>query len=427
MAAAIGLVDCNNFFTSCEQAFNAALTNRPVIVLSNNDGNVIARSKEAKALGIKMGEPVFKVRGLIEKYGVEVFSSNYELYGDMSARVMEILSDFTPEIEIYSIDEAFIRMEAFVSLDPSNGGSLPDQGHAIREKIRRWTGIPVSVGIATNKTLAKVANFFAKRSDKAKGCLDLTDSPYLDLALERLPIGEVWGVGPRYAQLLINHGIGNARQLRDAPDDWIRKQMTIVGLRTVQELRGIRCLPLETTAATRKSITVSRSFGNSVESLDDLRAAVAYYVSRAAEKLRRESLAAGMINVFIETDRFRPEPQYSNSVTLEVAPKTDSTPELREMAFKGLVAIFRAGYRYKKAGVLLSDLVPADTLTLPLWDREQSERMKRMMTAVDELNGKFGRDAVRCGMFALKGRWSTRVGQRSPRYTTRWGELMRVR
>ncbi|MFN7946538.1 MAG: Y-family DNA polymerase [Blastocatellia bacterium] len=426
MTAAIGLVDCNNFYASCEQAFNPALCHRPVIVLSNNDGNIIARSREAKAIGLKMGEPVFKARPLIEKYDVQVFSSNYELYGDMSARVMEILSDFSPAVEVYSIDEAFIRMEAFVSLDPAHGGSLPDQGRAIMERIRRWTGIPVSVGIATSKTLAKVANHFAKRSEKTRGCLDLTNSPWLNVALERLPVEEVWGIGPRYAELLLSHGIGNARQLRDAPDDWIRERMSVVGLRTVHELRGIQCLPLETTAATRKSVTVSRSFGDYVESLDDLRAAVAFYVSRAAEKLRREKLAAGQLTVFIQTSSFSAEPQYNNSATLEIAPKTDATPELRELAFRGLAAIFREGYRYKRAGVLLNDLVPIDTLTLPLWGQEESERMKRLMTTVDELNGKFGRDAVRCGLFALKGRWSTRIGQRSPRYTTRWNELMQA-
>ncbi len=427
MNCSIALVDANSFYASVEQVFDASLVNRPVIVLSNNDGNIIARSKEAKAIGLKMGEPVFKVRKLIEQHDVRVFSSNYELYGDMSRRVMEVLSDFSPEVEVYSIDEAFLSLEYFVGMRPSRGRTLTEQGHAIRERILRWTGIPVSVGIAETKTLAKAANHHAKRSEKTNGCLDLTGSPYLDLALERLPIENVWGVGQRYSQLLLGHGIGNARQLRDAPDDWVRNQMTVVGLKTVHELRGIRCLPLEPAAALRRSITVSRSFGDHVESLNDLRAATAFYVSRAAEKLRREGLAAGLINVFIETDRFRPEPQYSNSITMEVAPKTEATPELRELAFRGLAAVFKPGYHYKRAGVLLSDLVPAATLTLPLWGREQSERMKRLMEAVDGLNEKFGRDSVRCGMFALKGRWSTRSGQRSPRYTTRWDEILRVK
>ena len=416
----IALVDCNSFYCSCERVFDAALVDMPVVVLSNNDGCVIARTNEAKALGISMGTPAFQIRDLIKQHGVVVRSSNYELYGDMSARVMDTLSDFTDEMETYSIDEAFLR------LDVGAKGSFTDLGREIRSRVLKHTGIPVSVGVAETKTLAKAANYHAKRSEKAAGVLSLVRSPYTDLALSRLPVDEVWGVGPRYTEMLRRNGIETALDLRDAPDDWARERMTVVGLRTVTELRGTPCIPLEITPPNKKLITVSRSFGSATPSLDELRAAVAFYTARAAEKLRRQRLAAGTITVFIETDRFRPITQYGPSVTLNVAPKSDNTWELRELAFNGLARIYRPGYDYRRAGVTLGALELADLVAKRLWEDDWYERQRRLMTAIDQVNAKYGRDTVRCGIFPTAGAWRTHFAKRSPRYTTRWAEICEV-
>jgi len=413
----IALVDCNSFYCSCERVFDPTLAGRPVVVLSNNDGNIIARTSEAKALGISMGAPAFQIRDLIKRSGVIVRSSNYELYGDMSARVMDCLSDFTDEMETYSIDEAFLRVYVGAK------GSFADLGREIRVRVLKHTGIPVSVGMAETKTLAKVANYHAKRSEKAAGVLSLVRSTYRDLALARLPVDEVWGVGPRYTEMLRRHGIETALDLRDAPDDWVRERMTVVGLRTVTELRGTPCIPLEITPPNKKLITVSRSFGAATASLDELRAAIAFYTARAAEKLRRQKLAAGAVTVFIETDRFKPGPQYSNSVTLNVAPKSDNTRELRELAFSGLARIYKPEYDYRRAGVTLGGLELADLVAKRLWEDDWYERQRRLMAAVDRLNGKYGRDTVRCGLFHTEGLWRTRFAKRSPRYTTRWSEI----
>lgn len=416
----IALVDCNSFYCSCERVFDPTLVGRPVVVLSNNDGNIIARTSEAKALGIAMGAPAFKMRDLIKRHGVIVRSSNYELYGDMSARVMDCLSDFTDELETYSIDEAFLRVYVGAK------GSFADLGREIRGRVLKHTGIPVSVGMAETKTLAKVANYHAKRSEKAAGVLSLVRSTYKDMALARLPVDEVWGVGPRYTEMLRRHGIETALDLRDAPDDWVRDRMTVVGLRTVTELRGTPCIPLEITPPNKKLITVSRSFGAATASLDELRAAIAFYTARAAEKLRRQKLAAGAVTVFIETDRFKPGPQYSNSVTLNVAPKSDNTWELRELAFSGLARIYKPEYDYRRAGVTLGGLELADLVAKRLWEDDWYERQRRLMAAVDRLNGKYGRDTVRCGLFHTEGQWRTRFAKRSPRYTTRWSEICEV-
>ncbi len=419
--SAIALIDCDSFYCSCERVFDASLYKQPLVVLSNNDGNIIARSAEAKQFGIKMGEPFFKVQPAIEQNQVEWFSSNYELYGDLSGRVLETLKDFSPEVENYSIDEAFL------SLIPERNKTFTDIGRSIQQQVKRRVGIPVSVGIAETKTLAKVAAFHAKRSEKANGVVDLTGSPYQQKAMELTPVAEVWGVGYRYAEMLHAHDIFSAWELRNAPDDWIRQQMTVVGLRTVHELRGIVCHPLELTAATRKSIMVSRSFGTTVDQLPELINALAFYLARAGEKLRKEKLSAGSLTVFIETDRFRPVLQYRNSITLDVAPLSNITMELWELASKGLHSIYRPGYQYRKAGVTLTGLLPDDAMTRRLWEDERNEQQRKALIAMDAINEKLGRDTVRVGLFARTGNWQTRIRKRSPRYTTKWDELMRVR
>jgi DNA polymerase V len=420
MPEAIALVDANNFYCSCERVFDATLRGKPVVVLSNNDGCIVARSNEAKALGLKMGEPYFKVKGLLDAYDVAVYSSNYTLYGDLSARMHALLGEFSPEIENYSIDEAFLKLK------PARGQTLDGLGRAIKERIGQAIGIPVSVGIAETKTLAKVAGHYAKTSAKTKGVLDLTGSRWQETALQQLPVGEVWGIGARYEKFLQDHGIETAQQLRNAKDEWVRQHLTVVGLRTVHELRGQPCLPFELVKQTRKSLMVSRSFGEAVETLDELRAAVAFFVTRAGEKLRREGLAAGSLSVWVETSRFTENNRYANSAALSLAPLTDATPELLAAAFKGLQTIYKNGYQYKRAGVLLGELAPAPTLTLRLWGQAEHEKAQRVLQAVDRLNARFGQDTVRCGLHSFQGRWRMKQQRRSRRFTTRLDEVLTV-
>jgi len=421
VSSAIALVDCNNFYVSCERVFNPRLRGKPVVVLSNNDGCVIARSNEAKALGIKMGTPLFKTQHLVEEYGVAVYSSNYALYGDMSQRVMGALQEFTPEVEVYSIDEAFMR------LDDDSDRQLRQQGVEVREKVRRWTGIPVSIGLAPTKTLAKIANRHAKQSpDTTQGVLDLLGGSEQTTALEATPVGDVWGVGPAYAKLLKAADIQNARQLRDADRRWVCQRMTVVGARIVEELRGVSCLPIEQCPPAKKSITCSRSFGVLVESLGEMREAVAVYITRAAERLRKHGLAAGVITVFINTNRFGGGPQYANYTTYELAFPTDVTDELLEWSLRGLEKIFRDGYRYKKAGVMLSHLRPSDQLTVRLFGACGYERSRRVMKAVDAINARHGRDTVRFGVADPTRRWKTKAMRRSRQYTTRLSDVLNI-
>lgn len=418
MSSAIALIDCNNFYVSCERVFDPRLVGRPVIVLSNNDGCIIARSNEAKALGIKMGTPLFRTQQQVDAYHVAVYSSNYSLYGDMSQRVMEALHEFTPEVEVYSVDEAFLGLEA----RPRQ--SLRDYGLEIRSKVYQWTGLPCSLGISQTKTLAKIAHRFTKETPEAQGVLDLTSPSEQTQVLEETSVEDVWGVGPAYSKLLTAAGINTARRLRDADRRWIRKRMTVVGARIVEELRGVSCLPLEECPPQKKSITCSRSFGVVVDSLTEMREAVAVYMMRAAERLRRGKLVARVVTVFINTNRFSDEPQYSNAVTYELASPTDATNELLEWALRGVEQIFREGYSYKRAGVMLQSLVPADQLSIRLFGDEDFERSRQLMRAIDEINARHGRDTVRFGVAQPEGRWKTRSLRRSPRYTTCLKEVL---
>jgi DNA polymerase V len=419
LAEAIALIDCNNFYVSCERVFAPRLLGRSVVVLSNNDGCVISRSDEAKRLGIGMGAPYFKNRRVIEEHGVAVCSSNYELYADMSRRVMCALREFTPEVDIYSIDEAFVPLDG--------GRSLEERGREIRDKVLKWTGIPVSVGIAQTKTLAKMAARRTRKLTETKGVLDLTDAAVQTAVLEETPVGDVWGIGPSYRRILLDAGIGTARELRDADRRWVRRRMTVVGARIVEELRGVRCLPLEQCPQAKRSVTCSRSFGTLTGSLADLRDAVALYTERAAERLRRARMAASVVTVFVLTDRFSAGPQYGNSVTYELASPTDTTGELLWWAQRGLTEIYRRGYLYKKAGVMLNGLLPAGALTMRMHGDEQFERARRAMQAVDALNRRHGRGTVRCGLpHSPDGRWPTKFLMRSPRYTTCLKEVLRV-
>jgi len=416
--SAIAVVDADNFYASAERAFDPALHDRPLVVLGNNDGITVSRSPEAKLLGIPMGAPIFQVRRLLDRNNGVALSSNYTLYHDMSWRFQSCLEDFTPDIEHYSVDELFLKMPL------SSLRSLSETGREMRRQVRVLTGIPVSVGFGETKTLAKLAVEIAKKSAKADGVLDLTGSPYQEEALSRVAVGDVWNVGPNYSAMLARAGIRTALALRDADDEWIRKRMTVVGARIVQELRGVQCFPFIQTPKTKQQLCVSRSFGSPVADLQDLRAATAFFTARVAEKLREHKLLAGELSVFVTTDRFKDVPQYAASRSLAVAPKSDSTLELLPLALEGLNRIYREGFQIRKAGVILNDLELADSAPRRLWDVARYEIHKRLMATVDLLNAKWGKDAVRCGFFPNSGAWRTRFERRSSAYTTDWRQLM---
>ncbi|HEX6624050.1 MAG TPA: Y-family DNA polymerase [Pyrinomonadaceae bacterium] len=412
------LVDCNNFYVSCERVFDPRLIGRPVVVLSNNDGCVVARSNEAKALGIRMGVPLFRIQDLVDYHKVAVLSSNYALYGDMSSRVMAVLHDLAPVVEVYSIDEAFLLLDLPQAW-------LQEFARRARERVYRWTGIPVSVGVAPTKTLAKVAGERAKKSPD--GVCDLTDRERADEVLASLPVGDVWGVGRQYAKLLRSRGIETAKQLRDSDERWARKAMTVVGARIVHELRGTSCLALEAAPPAKKSVTCSRSFGQPVETPGELKEAVAYYTQSAAERLRRHRLAAGAVTVFVSTNRFsKSEPQYSNSATVEVAFPTDSTQELLAVTLRAAEKMFREGFRFKKAGVILSALVPSSPMTARMYGDALWQKSRRLMGAIDEINRKFGKDSIRFAAGGMRRVWKTKAERESPRYTTCWSDVLAV-
>jgi DNA polymerase V len=417
MPPIFALVDCNNFYASCERVFDPRLEGKPVVVLSNNDGIVVARSNEAKALGIGMGVPEFQIRHLIRRHGVQVFSSNYVLYGDMSQRVMDTLAQFSPNVEVYSIDEAFLSLSGFTA------SNLTEYGCAIRSTVKRWTGIPVSVGIAETKTLAKIAGDVAKRTRDAGGVCDMMAWPDRGALLADIPVEDVWGVGPNWARLLKRHGITTALSLREADVYWVRGTMGVVGERLVRELRGVSCLPLEDCPSPKQGITVSRSFGQPVTSLAEMREAVATYMARAAEKLREERLAVNVLTVFLMTNQFKDEPQYSNAVTIKLPVATDSTTDLLRYALPGVKRIFRDGYRYKKAGVMLTALVPASQVQTDLFDFQDRERSSRLMRVLDRINADMGTGTLRYASEGYVKRWQARFERRSPAYTTKWNEL----
>lgn len=421
MPNAIALLDCNNFYASCERVFDAAIKTKPVVVLSNNDGCVIARSEEAKQIGVTMGAPLFKVESLLDENDVEIFSSNYALYGDMSGRVMNLLENFTPEVEIYSIDEAFLNLEP-------RKHSLDNLAHSIREKMYQWTGIPVSIGIAETKVLAKIANKRAKKDElREKGVLNLYRSAQTEPILKETKVDDVWGIGYRSGLKLRTNNITTAWQLREMDNRFARRLLTVTGARIALELRGIKCLPFEQSSIKKHSITCSRSFGQTVSNFELLKEAVLYFLTRACEKMRKNDLAAHAITVFISTDRFRPIPEpYSNSATYSSTYSTDSNQEIQEWSIKTLERIFKPGFEYRKAGIILSGLVPSENLTKRMFDDEKFERQHKLMKAVDELNRKFGKDTVRFGGIKTEGRWKMKQTRKSPNYTTNWTELLVV-
>ncbi len=416
------LADCNNFYVSCERVFDPTLWNAPVVVLSNNDGCVIARSNEAKTLGIAMGEPAFKRESFFKRNNVRVFSSNYALYGDMSNRVMRTLARFTPEMEIYSIDEAFLDFTAMPCAD------LESYVRGMRRTVGQWTGIPISVGFAPTKTLAKIANRFAKKHPDTGGVFDLAtrmaDKRFVDSVLDQVEVGDVWGVGRRYTRMLARHGVFTARQLRDLDDWFVQKKMTVAGLHTVLELRGTPCVPMEHEPPAKKAIVSSRSFGRPVSNAEEMREAVAAYVSRALEKLRGQKGVAGHITVFLMTNPHKPGPQYANSFTARMPVPNASTPEWIILAHRCLERIYKPGYSYKKAGVMLTDIEREDTRQLSLLANPKSEeRGRELMRMLDRVNAKWGRGTLQYAAAGLGRPWTMRQLRKSPRFTTSWQEI----
>lgn len=426
-AAQFGLVDVNNFYVSCERAFEPKLANVPMVVLSNNDGCAVARSVEVKALGVKMGTPWFQMKALASQHGIQVFSSNYTLYGDMSNRVASILREFSPDIEVYSVDESFLRIETVAHL---YGGAVA-MGKQMRARILQWTGLPVCVGVGPTKTLAKLANHLAKKNPEFNGVCDLhiLSRPERLQWMSQLPVGEVWGVGRRIASQLEALGIATVRDLRNAQPKEMRIQFGVVMERTCNELRGISCLELEDVAPSKQQIMSSRSFGSAVESIEELGEAVASYTARAAEKLRSQGSVAGAVHVYVMTNRFREQDlQYHAGLLVPLSEASDDTLVLTGAALRGLKAIFRAGYHYKKAGIMLTLLSDKSRRQDTLFDDPLARaRSARLMAAVDAINSQFGRNTVRSGASGTQQRWAMRSENRSPRYTTRWDELPVVR
>ncbi len=413
------LIDCNAFYVSCERVFNPKLNNRPVVALSNNDGCIISRSKEAKALGIKMGVPLFKVKDIVEKEKVVVFSSNYTLYADMSRRVMNIISSSSPYTEIYSIDEAFVELS-----------SLPidyeSYAHQLRQTILQHTGIPVSIGIASTKTLAKVANHKAKKDDSLNGVCSLANYNNIDQILELTEVGDVWGVGRRLSKKLINHGIHNAKLLKNCSDSWIRKMMSVNGLKTITELRGISCIPLEEYSMTRKSCCTTRSFGKLLTNLDDIEQAVTTFARRAAERIRSESLAASCVSVFVRTNPFdKKSAYYSNGASRTLSHPTHDSITIIETSLLLTKRIFKNNYQYKKAGVLLSGLCDESEIQETLFEKNYNQNSD-LMSAVDAINYRYGRDTLQMASECKVGNWRQKRENCTRNYTTQIDRLLLV-
>lgn len=415
------LVDCNNFYASCERVFNPSLNGRPVVVLSNNDGCAIARSNEAKALGIPMGAPAFEYAKLFDRHNVHVFSSNYALYGDMSSRVMNLLSEFTPEVEIYSIDEAFLKFVGFELYD------LNTIGLDMKHRVTKGTGIPISIGFAPSKALAKVANRIAKKFPERTNSVYVMDSEEKRIkALKWLPIEDVWGIGRRHAKRLKALNIHNAHQFTQLSDDWVRKHMTVVGLRLKHDLEGKPSMDLEA-PSNKKMIATTRSFNGMVTDYGKIRERVSTYAVSCAEKLRRQQSHCNMLMVFVHTNGFRKDlPQYGRNIVVKTQYPTNSSIDLVRYAVAGLEAIFKEGYHYKKAGVIVMGLTPDSQKQYTLFT-EENPKHQPLMSVVDRLNKAYGNNKVKFGSQSLGRQWQMKQERLSPRYSTNIDEVIEIK
>ena len=417
----IALADCNNFYASCERIFNPKIKNKPIIVLSNNDGCVIARSNEAKALGIKMGVPAFKIKKTIDNYNVCVFSTNFTLYGDFSQRVMSILSNNVSSIEIYSIDEAFMNLEG-----------IPKQkqfASKLQKKILTWTGIPISIGIAPNKTLSKVANYIAKK-EIDNGVHILFTNKQIKEVLKIFPINKIWGIGNKLYQKLYNENINTAYELTQKSDKWIQNNMSITGLKMVKELRGEVCYNLINKTKPKKSIMTSRTFGKKINNFQELAQAISTYANICAEKLRQEGGCAKTIHIMIFTNTFKYKNQlnYTGKKKISLSNHTNDSLEIVSYSIKALKSIYRNGCLYKKGGVILSDIIPKSETQISLFGNSLDIiKREKLMLTIDKLNNNLGRGKIRLAVNGFEKNWGMKQKNLSPRYTTRINELLRIK
>jgi len=416
------LVDCNNFYASCERVFQPQLEGKPVVILSNNDGCVIARSNEAKALGIPMGAPAFQYRSFFKQKGVQVFSSNYPLYGDMSSRVMSLLGQYSPNLEVYSIDEAFLQFKGF---DLFN---LEAEGRRMRKQVRRWTGIPVSVGMGPSKALAKIANKIAKKYDTKTGgvyCIDTEDKRVK--ALKWTAIDDVWGIGRQHRKRLEALGVKNAWQFTLLPDDWVKKHMSILGLRLKKDLQGLPSIQLEEVPSPKKGIATTRSFEGTLTAFSDLEERVSTFANSCAEKMRKQGSSCTALLVFLRSDPHKKGAiPYRNSCVLTLPYSTNSSITLSKYAVLGLHKIFKEGVHYKKAGVMIMGLSPTATRQLPLFGGEEVKHLA-VMQAVDRIHKRFGPHQIKLANQDLQRTWKMKQEHLSQRYTTEIKEVITVR
>ena len=414
----IALADCNNFYASCERVFNPKLERKPVVVLSNNDGCIIARSNEAKKLGIKMGEPAFKIKNVVEKYNVNVFSTNFALYGDLSKRVMNTFRTEVNKMEVYSIDEAFLDLS-----------DLPDMERAIqiKKKVQMWTGIPVSIGIAKTKTLAKVANHIAKRYTKV-GCFMFDDEDLIRRALNIFPVEDLWGIGRKHAKRLKEFGIHTALRFRETDINWVKRHFSINAVKLQKELKGAICYPLETTIQRKKNICTARSFGKEIKELSKLREVVSSHANTCATKLRKEKSCCSTISVFLSTNPFKPQAkQYHPYRVFNLDVPTNDSIEIVKFALKGLDQIYRSDCIYKKAGVIVGRTIPESQVQLSLFDNLDRDKRREINSVVDTINKKMGRNKVKLAVQGSGRKWRLRQERLSPCYTTRFSDILEVR
>ena len=415
------MVDCNSFYCSCERLFDPALGKRPVIVLSNNDGCAVSRTDEAVSLGIAMGTPEFMIYDKIRKHNIAVFSSNYTLYQDMSERVMLTMGSFVPGMEIYSIDEAFLDMHDLPYED------LLDLSMRIRRTVMNNTGIPVSVGIAPTKTLAKMANRYAKKYHKDPGVFYAASQILIDEMLEATEVKDIWGIGKQHAAMLKNNGIDTAAELSKAPDAWILKQMTVIGHRLVTELRGIPSLQWEFTPQKRKNITTSRSFGELIDDKNIISEALANHAASCARKLRDQHSATQKVHVFLQTNPHRTQDQqYLRSINMEMPVPCNDNASIIKAALRGLDLIFHPGYNYKKVGIIVMELVPDDTVQMAMFHSNNLHRMKSLMKTIDDINRVKGKETVRMGIQVGEKKYKLRANHLSKHYTTNINELPEI-
>lgn len=416
----VALVDCNSFYCSCERVFRPELTNKPIAVLSNNDGCFVSRTDEAKNLGLPMGAPYFKFKDFCRKNDITVFSSNYTLYGDMSARVMKVLSEFSQNMEMYSIDEAFL------DLSHLKREEIPSTLKHIQETVRQYTGIPVSIGVGTTKVLAKAANIIAKKNKTAtSGLFELIDPPSVDEHLIKIKSGDIWGIGYKSAEKLARHGINTALDLKNAHPALIKKLLTIVGWRIQRELWGESQIEIESLFEDRKHIMSTRSFGRGVYDIEELREAIANHVTNAAEKLREQKSVARNISVFIRTNPFKPD-FFHNSTTVELPVGSSATNRLIKHAFDGLDKIYHEGREYKKVGIILHDFFQKGSEQLSFLESHDSHKNDQLMDAMDRINRRQGKNTLKFAACGINQFWKMLSQLRSPHYTTRWTDLPEI-